>query len=421
MTVWPDARAVARLLDAVRRRLTAIAGLEAARFACLVFAATALVVWLAGLPVRPVSLGLLAASSAGAALALFVRRARRHTTVAAALALERRAPECRNLVVTAAELMSHPARVKSEIGSLVCAHASRIGANVDVPALFPLGRTAASLAAAAAVAVVAVATLPGRPAPALTPSARAAAGTPSIVGVEVLVRPPDYAGAAAITLVDPVDVRALAGSRIELRIDTGAARVTIETVEGSQTIDREASTGMTGPVVATRDGFIAIVPLDATGAAAPTRRLMGLTVVPDLPPAVRIVEPGRDLYLATADDGIPIEIAADDDIGLSTLRLTYTTVSGSGENFEFHEGELPVTITRTDARRWTASATLGLASLALSPGDSVVYRAVVADVRPDAVSVESDTFMVQIVTSDAREDGAIAPICEPPQDDGLRS
>ena len=41
---------------------------------------------------------------------------------------------------------------------------------------------------------------------------------------------------------------------------------------------------------------------------------------------------------------------ATDDFGLRTLDLVYTRVSGSGEQFEFTEGQLPLSISRENAR-----------------------------------------------------------------------
>ena len=36
-------------------------------------------------------------------------------------------------------------------------------------------------------------------------------------------------------------------------------------------------------------------------------------------------------------------IEADDDLALASLTLKYTTASGAGENFEFKDGDVPVT------------------------------------------------------------------------------
>ena len=71
-------------------------------------------------------------------------------------------------------------------------------------------------------------------------------------------------------------------------------------------------------------------------------------------------------------------------------------MSGSGENFEFQEGEIPLTVTRANARDWGGSASRSLAELNLKEGDMLVYRAVAADARPGDGSASSDAFFIEI-------------------------
>ena len=93
----------------------------------------------------------------------------------------------------------------------------------------------------------------------------------------------------------------------------------------------------------------------------------------------------------------PIKITASDDLALASLELRYTKVSGSGEQFEFVEGALPVRVTRESGRQWRADAQMALATLNLAAGDSLVYRAVARDGRPgDAGMGASDTYFIEI-------------------------
>src|SRR5690606_23569874 len=149
----------------------------------------------------------------------------------------------------------------------------------------------------------------------------------------------------------------------------------------------------TGGVTVDADGFLAIEPVDATGAAG-TRRLIGITAVPDRAPAVRMTAPGRDPFLPDADPTLDLAVPAEDGYGLATLRLHVTRVSGFGEQFTFVEGTLPLAVTRTSTRHWTATARLPLDTLGLEPGDMVVYRAVAADRRPEPATSESDAYVI---------------------------
>jgi hypothetical protein len=86
---------------------------------------------------------------------------------------------------------------------------------------------------------------------------------------------------------------------------------------------------------------------------------------------------------------------------LSALQLRYTAVSGSGERFTFVERDVPLAMERSNPRSWTARGTWNLAQLDLAPGDLVVYRAIASDRRPGAAPVESESYVIEVVTPGA--------------------
>ncbi len=181
-------------------------------------------------------------------------------------------------------------------------------------------------------------------------------------------------------MTDPERIDALEGSRIrfdvpaDIRVRFGTAAPAVE-------------------LVARNSGYFAVEPVGGEAG----RRLIPLNVIPDRAPLVRIDAPARDLLLPDGRRPIPISVSASDDLALRTLELRYTKVSGTGEQFEFVEGSLPVTLQRPSGREWRAGTTLALASLKLGPGDSIVYRAVARDGRPgDAGLAASDTYFVEI-------------------------
>jgi hypothetical protein len=129
-----------------------------------------------------------------------------------------------------------------------------------------------------------------------------------------------------------------------------------------------------------------------------------VTVQRDADPHVRISAPGRDLVLPRADTSLRVRVTAEDDHALGALELRYTTVSGSGERYEFNEGTVPLTIRRPSASRWEADVEWDLRALALGPGDVLVYKAVATDRRPGAPLVESDAWIAEVPAG--RGDGA---------------
>ena len=397
MNAPPDAERVRSLLTRASRRRATIALLRASTVAIAVATIVVLVLWLAG-TLTPSTLPIVAAAAVVLQIALAIVTKNQHASlIDAAKAIEQRAPS-RNLVVTSAELLHHPPPLKPHIVELVHAHAANRARDINVDRLFAVRGSWVMFVAAIGVYGCTSVLLAGRPAPARI--ARAAAPVAARISrVDAVVLPPAYTRKPPVTLLDPTEIRALAGSRVSLNIVSGADRLGIETMAGTQTISRDGSGVLHVDIAADRDGFVALAPI-AGSERQTSKRLIALVVDADQAPLVRIDTPGRDLFVASTNESIPVVVSSTDDIGLADLRVTYTTVTGTGEDFTFHEGELPLQLTRTDGQHWNGTATLALNRLSLSPGDTVVYRAIAKDVRPGAASIESDSFMVHLSAPD---------------------
>jgi hypothetical protein len=393
MPAWPDAPVVLAFLARASRRLTLVAVLRGAAWGLIAATALVLVVVLAGWPMRLIAAAVVIPVAAGAARPLLTARHRRGST---AREIERRAPECRNVLVTAAEIIARPAGLRDEVGARVCRDAASHIAHLPVAHLFPLRRPlllfgGAMLLCAAAVASTSASARPLLDAIAGPVDPDAAA----LRGVDITITPPAYTGGAPETVSDPDRISAMAGSRIAVRARADATAVSLETIDRQIALTPQASRTFIGEFVAETDGFLALQP-HAAGGATGTRRLIGLTVTVDRAPLVRVTKPGRDMLLPDGNRTVDVTIEGDDDLALASLRLTYTKVTGSGENFDFAGGDIPVTLARTSDTKWTGTARWSLAALKLEPGDMVVYRGVAADRRPGAAAVESDAFIIEI-------------------------
>ncbi len=359
------------------------------------------------------------AAALGAGVGVLVGRSRRGTgPVAAARVVEAREPRSRNLVLTAAELLGAPGRAPAAPGVLeaVIEDAAELSRTLVPARLLPALRSGLAGAGALLLAAAILVLLAPRGddgSSALARSVAAAlpgAGVPDGV-LELTVVPPAWIGGAAETHRDPERIQALEGSRIEVRVLSPVARMTLETVEGDVSLERvagaegEAST-FTGRFTALDDGFLSF---EGGGEEGPRyRRLVGLDVVPDERPRVRITAPGRDLHFARADSVLEVVVEATDDHALESMELIYTRVSGFGELFDFVEGQLPLEITRHGPRHWTGRAVWPLADLELDRGEMVVYHARASDRRPGVPPGESDTWMIQVLGGDPAASGGFA-------------
>ena len=387
----PEASLVREFLARVARRMAWLSAGEGATAGL----AVAIVLAALGWPRRDAVAGLVAAGVAAGAIGIlisvFISADRRDRV---ALHLEGRVPASRNLIVTASELLARPEDGYTH--RLVLGEAARLVSRLDPAALFPARRALIMVSGALAVWLLVLAR-PLLPIPAALGGARAAEATdgiPTLEKIDVTIEPPAYTRRAKQTLSDPSRIEALVGSRITLSVRARAAHVGIETLSSRDSLTRRGGS-FAGSLVADADGYVAVEP--ATGARTGARRLIGLTVIPDAPPRVRIAAPGRDQRFPDGHRVLDVAIEASDDIGLASLELRFTKVSGSGERFTFVERQAPLAITRHDELSWTARAALNLDSLALEPGDMVVYRALAADRQPKGGTTESDAFIAEIL------------------------
>jgi hypothetical protein len=309
---------------------------------------------------------------------------------AAAHAIESAHGSSRNVVITAEELARHPERARPWIRTRVFDRASEVVRDVRPTDVLPLSRDATLLLAITVLSaglVVAVSRLApnrarGTTAGAATEASARSSGTLSILAT---ITPPSYTGLTPRTITNPDRIDALQGSELRLSIEgRGAWRV------------RFMNDRLTGETLTlTRSGYLAIEP--EGGEEGRARRLVPVTVTPDRVPTIRIDAPGKDLLLPDATAVVGLRTSATDDFGLQSLELRYTTSSGSGEQFEFKEGSIPLKLAKNDARNWQASVDVALARLGLGPGDAIIYHAVGRDARPgDAGVATSDTYFIEV-------------------------
>lgn len=388
----PDAAELRAFLSRAAQRIAWIHAAEGAAAGLLLAMALGLVGWPRsnGLAIR-IALAVPCMAAGIALRALW--SGRRRTSTAASI--EQRAPVCRNIVITADELLSGGG-VSERVGIVINREAARIVRGLDLASLFPARNAFLTLAVALAAWTASLAARTGSSSTLMRSIASPSTLAATIEGVEVTVTPPAYTGRRAETFHDPTRIEVLAGSRVRLVVQSRASSVALEMLNARDTLAQSRPGTFSGNLQADADGYVALQPTARTGERG-TSRLIGLSVTSDKPPRVRITAPAKDLFLRDARHTIDLAIETSDDIGLASLRLRYTMVSGSGERFTFTEGEVPLAVTRADDRTWTARASWPLDNLGLDAGDLVVYRAVATDRRPGAPPAESDSYIAEIL------------------------
>jgi len=365
--VSPDEQVVAALIRSAMRRATAFFVAEFVAWAAVAGAAALSMAVVIGLPTFARVI-IIAGAGFAAAMTFGVLRRRSIRRAHVVAAIERSHPASRNVILTAAELAAGDLRSTPPVCSRVIRDAAAIARTVELARAFPFNRV--SLAAAVAVVAWAVAVMAtiGRHEVVTVVQRLAPASLNSSAASHVVatIEPPAYTGLPARTLEDPSQIEAVEGSAATLVMGRFTTRAVLE-----------------------RAGYLTI-------GEGGSRRTIPVVVSPDALPSVRLTAPGRDLVYAGGNARITFDAHATDDFGLRKLTLTYTKVSGSGENFTFQDGEIPLDVSRANNRDWTGRASRSLAELDLQDGDVFVYRAEAADTRPSGGVASSDAFFIEI-------------------------
>ena len=386
---------VARPLASLRSRLAMLDALRSIAVVAPLAVVSALVAIRVGAP-APASVAVVAAIAVVGAVLWLWRRSPAWSAAAAARAVERMHGDSRNVVVTAEELLRHPDRARPAIRERVFGQAAVILAR-DRRATVPLMRPAIAAGVSSAIAITLALGWPQRAVVVMQQTARdvatAIGGGEGAFSVRVIVTPPGYTGQPSRTVENPERIDVLEGSRMRVVLTRGDWRVRF----GTEALSRRKRRAISASSIcaAIRSGYLAFEPTDPS--QADKRRLVPVTVAPDRAPTIRIEAPAKDLLLPDATPTVRITATATDDLGLRSLDLRYTRISGSGEQFEFQEGTIPIAVAQESPRSWKARAELPLPKLSLNPGDSVVYRVVGRDQRAgDAGMATSDTFFIEI-------------------------
>jgi hypothetical protein len=387
--VSPEAEAVARTIDREVGRARLVIAAESAALGAAVAA------W-------SVTWGFLFA------LAFCVWRSRAASRRSVVRRLERANPHAGNLLVTVEELRAGSLSVKPEIRTRVLRDAGVVLRSSQAHSAVPVRRLILLVAvAAAAWVIVAGRTIrPVRSAAAVRGvggAGQTAISPVAALHVTVTVEPPSYTGLPSTTTVDPVELRVVENSRIAVDIQSTSSGIFLEINDTKRALAPGPDGRFIDREVIARNGYLLVTADDGA------RRMVPIAVTPDALPEVRIVRPGRDLVFASGNPRISFDVRATDDYGLRSVSLRFTRVSGSGEQYEFKNGDIPLSLEKTSPRAWKASAAMPLADLGLQEGDMLVYRAVASDVHPGDREASSDAYFIEISKIGAAGDAFTLP------------
>lgn len=218
---------------------------------------------------------------------------------------------------------------------------------------------------------------------------------PTIENLALTYHYPDWTGRDA-ELHDPGgDIRAIAGTRIELRIDADRAMTAGEVLLDNQavTLDVDGQSASANFTI-DEDGQYYV----AARVGGERIRLSDdffITVLDDEAPEISFARPGRD-WSASRIEEVTTRISAEDDFRIDSLQLRYSVNGGDWQAIDLDAG--------TDAI--DADHVFFLESLAqqdqaapLTPGDLIAYYAIAED---RGNSARTDMFFIDVQPFDRR-------------------
>ena len=166
----------------------------------------------------------------------------------------------------------------------------------------------------------------------------------------------------------------------------------------------------TGTFKAAKDVDYWIELADAKGHKGGNEKPYHLTVLPDHPPKVEIIDPAQDIR-AEATNTIPLRVAAMDDFGVAEINIVYHRLGAPDQS-------LACKFTNTVRGEVLGGADLALAGLGLKEYDVVAYHAEAKDnnTLDGPGKGSSPVYFIEITN----EEGAKKPKPKKPQEEGQK-
>jgi hypothetical protein len=205
--------------------------------------------------------------------------------------------------------------------------------------------------------------------------------------MNVRVVPPAYSGLSTEEAFGDARLRVLAGSRIDVELDTSGNVTGAALGFGGATIQmRTLGEGrFSGSFVPDASGAFETRVL-AEDQPTPSPVVRAIEVYADVPPEARITEPTSDQLLRGVPSApISVNWTARDDLGLGNVVLKYIRSRGEGDAAQFVNGVVPLSgVEHINSREWRGGAKIELSRLGLQPGDTLVYWIEAQDRNPSA-------------------------------------
>lgn len=194
------------------------------------------------------------------------------------------------------------------------------------------------------------------------------------------------------------DIIAPEGTKVRLHIAFNRPiQRSILKFEGGTTIDLISSGNVaTGAFTVAKDGTYVVDAVDDEGRNIENPMEYMIRSIPDSPPEISVIMPGRDLK-AMALEEVSIAVSAEDDFGVTKLTLNYNIAGGFEQTVDFLNAAGQDVLPSVDGK-----TVIYLEDLKVMPGDFIAYFFTAADNNDISGPSEviSDIYFLEVVSTD---------------------
>lgn len=220
------------------------------------------------------------------------------------------------------------------------------------------------------------------------------ADLPYVSSLRLIYHFPRYTQLPPRTVEPGGDVVALPGTVVEVvatpTMESGAGQIVVgDSVAGDLTVGHDGT--LAGRFTVTDQGFYTLTLARDDGSFVEASPEYRIDLLEDLPPSIRVTEPGRDAQASPIEE-VYLQFSAQDDYGVGDVRLAYAINGGPEDTLTlFRQGGAPLD-------EVSAGHTLYLEEFDLQPGDLISFYGMVRDNRTlgTARDVASDIFFITV-------------------------
>jgi len=210
---------------------------------------------------------------------------------------------------------------------------------------------------------------------------------------------PEHTGLKHKTDTDGGDVIAPEGTRITLHaaFNKAVERAAVRFGDGTTRDLVVNGAAASGSFIVTKDDTYVISVIDTGQLANKDPYRYFIRSIPDTPPEVALIRPGRDRRVMSLEE-VTIDAAAEDDYGLTGFALNYTVAGGNDRQIDLLALQPEEPHARVSGR-----TTLYLEDLEVTPGDFIFYYLTAQDNNrlKGAAEIISDIYFLEVVPTDA--------------------